>query len=103
MKVSLLVLRRSCLALAILSVLAASACDPVFRVPPDENPFDVFDGVPVWRPDGKEVVYQRYVDGSGGSPGIYRVSLESGENRLIRPGLLDIWADFRFSPSGQWL
>jgi hypothetical protein len=62
-KVIGLALRRNCLALATLSALAASACDPVFRVPPNENPFDVFDGVPVWRPDGKEVVYQRYVDG----------------------------------------
>jgi len=79
------------------------ACNNSTGPDPPSNP-DHFtiDTSPAWSPDGREIAYYRFSESSAGPPGIYAITSDGANNRLLMES--PVWTrDLRFSPSGRLL
>lgn len=73
-------------------LLLVLACNPFDN--PDPN---AFDDEPAWSPDGRTIAYVRY---HSDNPGLYLVSPEGRDNRLLLAGQ---WTTPAWSPDSRWL
>ena len=73
-------------------LLLVLACSPLDN--PDPNAFDDW---PAWSPDGRMIAYIRY---HSDNPGLYLVSPEGRDNRLL---LAVQWTTPAWSPDSRWL
>jgi hypothetical protein len=97
---------QSRLALAILltAVIWSDCNDQSFPPSPDPSPpYTQVDFSPAWSPDGATIAYHRLFPSSSGPPGIYAISSDGSDNRILVERTIIGRSYLRFAPNAESL